>query len=291
MKYIPVIPWIDKDTLLHLRLPFSFFLMPVFLFALSQAPVIQWPETVLAFLILHLLVFPSSNGYNSYQDKDTTSIGLLKNPPPVSRRLFYSTLAMDILAVFAGLAVSFLFSCLVLTFILVSRAYSYRGIRLKRFPVTAFLIVSLFQGGFVFLMSVTAITDSAALPALSGNIIYGMAISSLFIGSIYPLTQIYQHEADKRDGVITISYKLGYLGTFIFSSLLFLIATVFIYLLFNEAGRSGYFSIFMVMMFPVIITMVWWFIKVMQNTSGASYSNTMKMNVVTSACMNLYFYF
>jgi hypothetical protein len=45
-----------------------------------------------------------------------------------------------------------------------------------------------------------------------------MSVASLFIGSVYPLTQIYQHEADKKDGVTTISYKLGYVGTFFFLS-------------------------------------------------------------------------
>jgi len=38
-------------------LPFSFFLMPVFLFALSQASSINWQTTAIAFVILHLFVF------------------------------------------------------------------------------------------------------------------------------------------------------------------------------------------------------------------------------------------
>ena len=89
MKNLNVLSWFDKDTVKHLRLPFSLYLMPVFLFALSQADSINWPATLLSFLILHVLIFPSSNGYNSYQDRDETSIGGLKYPPKVSRNLFY----------------------------------------------------------------------------------------------------------------------------------------------------------------------------------------------------------
>jgi len=46
-----------------------------------------------------------------------------------------------------------------------------------------------------------------------------MSTSGYFIGSIYLLTQIYQHEADKNDGVISLSYNPGYIGAFIFSSI------------------------------------------------------------------------
>src|SRR5512133_3079821 len=94
------------NTVKHLRLPFSFFLMPVFLFALSQANTINWRTTAIAFVILHLFVFTSSNEYNSYQDGDTGSIGGLKHPPKVSRNLYNVTLLMDILAVLSGLLIS-----------------------------------------------------------------------------------------------------------------------------------------------------------------------------------------
>src|ERR1700749_4702013 len=69
MPNINIISWFDKSTIKHLRLHFSYHLMPVFLFALSQSNGINWNHTIIAFLILHLLIYPSSNGYNSYQDK------------------------------------------------------------------------------------------------------------------------------------------------------------------------------------------------------------------------------
>src|ERR1035437_10788033 len=120
MKNVYIISWFDKNTVKHLRLLFSFFLMPVFLFALSQANTINWQTTILAFVILHLLIFPSSNGYNSYQDRDETSIGGLKHPPKVSENLFYATLLFDLIGVLSALFVSVYFSLFVLVFVLMS---------------------------------------------------------------------------------------------------------------------------------------------------------------------------
>lgn len=261
------------------------------MFALSSASSIYWEQAIVAFLILHLLIFPSSNGYNSYQDQDTSSIGGLKNPPPISVKLYYTTLFLDILALAASVFISFLFALFVLSFVLISRAYSYRHIRLKRYPILGFVTVSIFQGAIVYLMSIIAIENHRNLDFISYEILLAMIISTLFLGSVYPLTQIYQHEADKSDGVITISYKLGYIGTFIFSALLFLLATLCVFLYFFMAGKVELFFLFQVITLPIIIWFLVWFIKVVQNRKQASYENAMRMNTVTSVCMNIYFLF
>src|SRR3954464_4776885 len=147
-----LISWFDKDTVKHLRLPFSYHLMPVFLFALSQAPFPELRNVLISFILLHLLIYPSSNGYNSYQDKDETSIGGLKHPPKVSENLFYATLLLDIAGIALALLISVQFSLCVLIYVLISRAYSYRNLRLKKYALTGFLTVFLFQGAFTYLM-------------------------------------------------------------------------------------------------------------------------------------------
>ena len=281
--------WFDRSTVRHLRLPFSFFLLPVFLFALSQSDQINWSSTLLAFLILHGLVFPSSNGYNSYQDRDETSIGGLKYPPRVTENLYHATLLFDAVALLAGLLISVNFSLMVLIFILMSRAYSYRPIRLKKYPVIGFLTVFIFQGGFVYLMSLTAISGANWKILFSESSLICMGISSLFIGSIYPLTQIYQHQADKNDGVISLSYKLGYTGTFLFSGLLFSLAIILLFYYFNLKQQSIPLIIFLLMMLPVIYRLSVWFAKVRKDTLNADFENTMSMNMLTSSTMNLYF--
>jgi len=289
VKSIPILSWFDKSTVQHLRLPFSFFLMPVFLFALSQAATINWPTTAIAFVILHLFIFPSSNGYNSYQDRDETSIGGLKHPPKVSRNLFYATLLLDIIGVLAALLVSVYFSLFVLIFVIMSRAYSYRNVRLKKYAVMGFLTVFIFQGAFVYMMASSAITDFHIEKFFTLRNIICMCVASLFMGSIFPLTQIYQHEADKKDGVISISYKLGYTGTFLFSAILFSIATIFLFYYFNIKHQQIALVLFLVIMLPVITKLMIWFKKVRKDKVNANFENTMTMNLLTSTCMNLYF--
>ena len=289
MANLNPISWFDKNTVKHLRLPFSYHLMPVFLFALSQSSTINWPNTVIAFLILHLLIYPSSNGYNSYQDKDETSIGGLKHPPKVTEKLFYATLLLDAVGVLLSLLISFKFLVLVLLYVLISRAYSYRRLRLKKHAVIGFLTVFLFQGAFTYLMVASAVSDLSFLNFFTLQNVICMMVASLFIGSVYPLTQIYQHQADKKDGVTTISYKLGYVGTFIFSAIMFSIACALLLYYFELKDQLTAFALFFIVTLPVIVRLLYWFVKVYKDKSQANFENTMAMNLLASTCMNIYF--
>jgi 1,4-dihydroxy-2-naphthoate octaprenyltransferase len=284
-----IIVWFDKSTVKHLRLAFSYHLMPVFLFALSQTNSINWQSTAIAFVILHLFIYPSSNGYNSYQDRDETSIGGLKYPPKVTENLFYATLLLDTIGVLSALIISIYFSIFVLLYILISRAYSYRNLRLKKYAFTGFLTVMIFQGAFTYLMVSSATSDFSFASFFTSNNIICMTVSSLFIGSVYPLTQIYQHQADKKDGVNTISYKLGYIGTFIFSASFFLFATILLFYYFDLRHQRIAFVLFTLMMLPVILHLMYWFNAVSKSTTNANFENTMAMNLLASTCMNIYF--
>jgi 1,4-dihydroxy-2-naphthoate polyprenyltransferase len=284
-----IISWFDKSTVKHLRFPFSYHLMPVFLFALSQSININWIQTILTFLILHLIIYPSSNGYNSYQDKDESSIGGLKDPPKVSENLYYATIILDAFGVLMALLVSRWFAIFVVLYVIISRAYSYRGLRLKKYPITGFLTVFFFQGAFTYLMVSAGVTEFSAHHYFSvGNLIC-MSVASLFIGSVYPLTQIYQHQADKKDGVTTISYKLGYLGTFFFSAVMFTTAVLLLFYYFYFKEQQMAFILFNILMLPVVIKLILWFLKVRQNSANADFENTMNMNMIASTCMNIYF--
>jgi 1,4-dihydroxy-2-naphthoate octaprenyltransferase len=260
------------------------------MFALSPAELINWFDALLAFFILHFLVFPSSNGYNSYQDRDETSIGGLKHPPAVTINLYYTTLAFDVLALVLGLLISPVFSALIMAFIIMSRAYSYRGLRFKKYPVPAFIIVFVFQGGFIFLTSSLAITGKPIGELFQFSNIVCMIISSMFIGSVYPLTQIYQHESDKKDGVISLSYLLGYNGTFIFSGILFAIGTVLMTYYFWSSTMLFAIWLFLPFIFVMGFRMSTWFSKVRKDYRQANFRNTMSMNLISSASMNIYFF-
>jgi len=289
MPNLNIISYFDKSTVKHLRLPFSYHLMPVFLFALSQATNVNWQNTIISFFILHLIIYPSSNGYNSYQDKDETSIGGLKNPPKVSEKLFYATLLLDIVGVFCALFVSAYFSLFVMLYVLISRAYSYRKLRLKKYAVVGFLTVFLFQGAFTYLMVSSAVSTFSFDNYFNFDNLICMSVASLFIGSVYPLTQIYQHNADKKDGVTSISYKLGYVGTFVFSAIMFAIASALLFYYFDLKHQRITLFLFFIIMLPVVLRLFSWFDKVRKSTTNANFENTMTMNLLASSCMNIYF--
>ncbi len=89
----------------------------------------------------------------------------------------------------------------------------------------------IFQGAVTFFLVFHGADSNHTLkiPVIS------MLAASLLIGGFYPLTQIYQHEEDVRDGVKTISYKLGYTGTFIFTGIVYAFA-------FCNAGPAIFFK-------------------------------------------------
>jgi 1,4-dihydroxy-2-naphthoate polyprenyltransferase len=268
-----------------LRFHFSLFLLPVYLFALSQLPAIDRGSAFLVFFILHLLVYPSSNGYNSYMDRDETPIGGLKNPLQPTKQLYRLTIAMDILAVALGFFLSVYFAIGVLLYILASRAYSYRKIRLKKYPIPGFLTVFIFQGALVFFLCYHAIDRAHTLnvPLLPA------IISSFLIGALYPLTQVYQHEADKKDGVITISYLLGRRGTFVFSMICFLGATGLMYVLLHDKDEEQNFICFLLVMSPVVLFFLYWMQKQWKDAKAASFENSLRMNMLSTLCTSIFF--
>jgi 1,4-dihydroxy-2-naphthoate octaprenyltransferase len=276
---------LHRSTIQLLRFHFSLFLLPVYLFALSQLDKIDRVDAVIVFFILHVLVYPSSNGYNSYMDRDETPIGGLSKPLRPTKQLFYVTVIMDILAVGFSLTISIYFAAGVLLYILASRAYSYRGIRLKRFPLTGYVIVIIFQGAFTFFLSYhgSSVDKTLEIP------FWPVLASSLLIGGYYPLTQIYQHEEDLKDGVVTISYKLGKKGTFVFCGIVFALATAAMFFTFDERGQLQLFFIFAVCMLPMVLFFMGWMTKTWKDQSKADFKNSLRMNLLASGCTTICF--
>lgn len=278
---------IDKNTVKLLRIPFSYFLMPVFFFALSQATEIDWLKTIICFFVLHLFIYPASNGYNSYMDQDETSIGGLENPPKPTKQLFYVSVVFDIIGLSLSLFVSFSFFLSVLAYILASRAYSYKGIRLKKLPILGFLTVVFFQGAFTFWMVYSGVSKDVV--ELNSSMVAVLASCLFLIGGVYPLTQVYQHEADKASGDITISYILGIKGTFIFCAIMFAVSNGLLFYYFSAKQKMEHFILFQIFLLPVIVFFIRWFLKVYKDEKQASFKNTMRMNFIASTCMNLLF--
>jgi 1,4-dihydroxy-2-naphthoate polyprenyltransferase len=277
---------LQRSTIQLLRFHFSIFLLPVYLFGLSQVkPFIYWQPALMAFFILHVLVYPSSNGYNSYMDRDSGPIGGLSRPLQPTKQLFHVSIVMDILAVLLSLTLSLYFAIGILLYILASRAYSYRGIRLKKYPLAGYLVVVIFQGMLVFWLSYHAASGGHVLQAPG----WALLAAACIIGGSYPLTQVYQHEEDKADGVRTISYVLGKRGTFIFCASVFVLATISMFFLFNGQGSLKPFWIFILCTGPMVWFFLHWMQKVWKDEEHANFRNSLMMNVLASACTILCF--
>ncbi len=277
-----------KNAWLLLRIPFSVFLMPVFWFALSTTEHFEPGRAFLVFLIIHLLMYPASNGYNSYCDEDEGSVGGLERPPRVTGHLFVLVTLFDLLAAGTSLFLDPFFGGMVILYLLISKAYSYPGTRLKRFPVSGTAIVIFFQGAFTYWLIKTGL-GIAPSALLSGTDITFALTSSLFLLGSYPLTQIYQHQEDLNRGDVTLSALLGVRSTFLFSGIVFLAASgtlVYGFWLTRELWKMIPFLLFGL---PVIGYFLFWVRKGLRSPSHVNFHYTMRMNLISSLCLSAAF--
>jgi 1,4-dihydroxy-2-naphthoate polyprenyltransferase len=276
---------LHRSTIQLLRLPFSFFLMPVYWFALSMVPQVNLFKAILIFILLHLFLYPSSNGYNSYMDKDESSIGGIEHPMQPTKQLFYTTIVLDITAVLLSFIISVPFAIAFIIYIIFSRLYSYRKIRLKRFAVWGYLTVIINQGALTFWMVYNGANTNTTTPFP-----WIACIAAAFlIGGFYPITQVYQHEADARDGVQTISMLLGIRGTFVFCAIMYLIAFGLLFVHFQHTLQLVRFALLQIFFIPVLIYFFYWVIKVWKHRTAADFKHTMQMNWLAAGCTNLAF--
>jgi 1,4-dihydroxy-2-naphthoate octaprenyltransferase len=259
--------------------------MPVYWFALSQVVRPHIERALLIFFIIHILIYPSSNGFNSYMDRDEGSIGGVKNPLPPTRQLLWVSLIMDALALLLGLFISVMFTGATALYIVASRAYSARSIRLKKYPVVGYLTVIICQGAVIFFM-----VYHGCHPLLTLHVpVLGMISATLLIGGFYPLTQIYQHESDAKDGVRTISALLGIRGTFWFCSIMNVIALSVLAIYFLTSLEIKEFVLLSTCMLPVLVYFIMWAVQVWRDPFRADHRHTMKMNTIASWCTSIGF--
>lgn len=280
----------SRSSWLHLRVPFSFLLLPIFLFSLSVSPNFNGSRILWVFVILHFLLYPASNAFNSYFDKDEKSIGGLKNPPPVRKGLYFLALALDVLAILLGyIKINTTFAIMVFIYGLVSKAYSHPSIRLKKYAWTSWIITGLFQGLFTFLTCYVGVNNFTIDVALKWQIVLPGLLTSAMLWANYPLTQVYQHEEDTKRGDLTLSAKLGITGTFYFAASVFTLAIggFLFYLKFNFGETYAW--AFMLLLLPILSYFFYWFFLILREPQNADYRHTMRLSFLSAACLNVFF--
>ena len=245
---------------------------------------------VWSFIILHLFLYPASNGYNSYFDKDEKSIGGLKNPPPVKKGLYYVSLVLDGIAIVLGfIKIGMLFAAMLFIYGLVSKMYSHPLIRLKKYPIGGWLITGFFQGFFTFLMCYAGINNFNLETVLDVKVLIPAALSSIMLWGNYPMTQIYQHEEDAKHDDYTLSRMLGTRGTFFFVQAVFALAIIGFVLYFASDFGVRFSYDFLLALAPVLLFFTYWFYRVWHDESKANFRNTMWLSFISATCLNGFF--
>lgn len=277
---------ITRSSLLHLRLPFSYFLLPVYLLALLAAGPVDGLKAGLVFFVLHFLLYPAANGFNSYYDRDQESIGVLRHPPPVTRDLLWLSLALDAAALIVALGVGWPLVAGCLLYSVASKAYSWNRIRLKQFPFLSWMLVGCCQGPFTFLVVLVSVQKLSCV-ILPGSAIPA-AVSGLYVLGFFPLTQVYQHWEDSKRGVETISLRLGVRGTFCLSALFMAAAALIYYAYLHSFVGAGLALGFAASSIPALVYFVHWFLAVAKDEAKADYGRAMRMCVLASTGLNLF---
>ncbi|MBC7451125.1 MAG: prenyltransferase, partial [Cytophagales bacterium] len=97
---------------------------------------------------------------------------------------------------------------------------------------------------------------------------------------------VYQHQQDYKEGVITISYILGYTGTFVFAGIMFALTNVCYFLYFDSISKLSNFYLLQLFFLPIVLYYIYWFIQVVKTSTAANFKNTMRMNLIAAICMN-----
>jgi 1,4-dihydroxy-2-naphthoate octaprenyltransferase len=281
---------ISHSTLKHLRITFSFNLLPIFLFALAITPQsINWIDALVLFFCWHFFIYPASNGFNSYFDKDKESIAGIKYPPKVTKELYYFSIALDSIGILLALCIDLPTAISMLLYSLISKAYSHPSIRLKKRPIVSWIIVSVFQGYFVFCVTYWAIQDLPISILTTSMIQIPAFLTTMMLLSAYPITQVYQHKEDRERGDFTLSLRLGVLGTFHFTALGFVITALGYVSYFFYYHDSQTMLLYLILMVPLFMYYIFWYQKVIKSIDLADFEHTMKLNRLSALCLNAFF--
>lgn len=275
------------STLAHLRLPFSFFLLPIFLFGVQAAPGADVAKVWAAFVIIHFLLYPASQAYNTWYDRDEGPIGGLATPPPVHVSLIWTAWTLDVATLVASWFLGPVFFVAMVLYTLGSKLYSWKVTRLKKRPVAGWLGVGVVQGALTF---VAVVQGTGAPLAWTDPVLWaGAATAALFLWGVYPLTQIYQHEEDARHGDLTISRMAGLRGTFILSAVFLGGAVACFVTLFVLGSGWPKALLFLAILTPALVYFLWWAWSVWRDARHASFRRTMGMNLLASGLLNAFF--
>lgn len=227
------------------------------------------------FLNVHLLLFGGATAYNSYWDKDDGPIGGLQNPPPMSRWMWIASLVIQLIGFVLAIPMGGFYLLVYAMSMAFFWLYSSPVFRWKGRPVKSLIAIGLSTGFSSVLLGYLAAGNASFLP-----IIFIAALGvSLILLSLYPLSQVYQQEADRSRGDRTFAIHYGIKKVLLFFEIAFLSGLLLI------AGSIAFLHPPMGIIFGIIGATTGWVIRTKLKNLKAQeedYSQVMRIKYVAS---------
>lgn len=222
---------------LHLRLHYQFFILSGgYLLSALFIDEINWQQFWTQFLNVHVLLFGGATAYNSFWDKDEGPIGGLKSPPKMTKWMWIVSLAIQFIGLAWAYTIGINYSLIYLLSLVLFWLYSTPLARWKGKPLLSLVAIGISTGTNSFLLGYLAGGDNR-ITFSEDAIAFGVACIIL---SLYPASQIYQVEEDRKRGDVTFAMKYGLKTVRIFYSIMFLIgASTLSFFLYLEDAILG----------------------------------------------------
>jgi len=167
---------------------------------------LPWWRMLAAWVAWVVLLNGGTLAFNSAYDRDTEPVAYLACPPqPPGWLARAAVVAMGLGGLLGGLLVGPFFGLAVFACLVLSVLYSHPATRWKSRPGLDLMVNIIGYGAGTTIAGMIAVTGE--MPAASGW--WFTAGFGLLFGSFYPLTQIYQTDADRRRGDRTLTTALG----------------------------------------------------------------------------------
>jgi 1,4-dihydroxy-2-naphthoate octaprenyltransferase len=264
-----------------MRIPFSYFLLPVFLFSLAISPNVS-EKSARTFVIVH--VFYPARTATTATDKDERVLAALK--PSCEQGLYY-------LALYSWRSYDpWLRNDQLHIFFYAARVWT----GLKHTVTRGFVLsirdwmvaAGLFRT-FTLVMCYIGI-NKFSLENIKPSVLIPGGLCSLMLWANYPMTQVYQHEEDAKRGDETFSRMLGIRGTFYFVAGVFGLVTLGFVIYFNAFFSFKYALLFLAALSPVVLYFSYWFLITLRDETKVDYGHTMWLNFISATSLNCFFY-
>lgn len=232
------------------------------------------------FLIVHLLLFGGATVYNSYWDKDEGPIGGLRHPPPLAPWTHRASIGMQCAGLLLSLNMGLLYVLFFMASMLFFWLYSHPVYRWKGHPFLSLAAIGISTGTNSVIMGYLA-----AGSEWSNLVLIPAAGTALIMLSLYPVSQVYQVDEDKKRGDRTFAVAFGNAGVYRFFLTAFTLGTLLV-----SAGFHFFLPELVTVFIPVAVVaggVTAGFLRPSADT-GQGYHRVMRIKYVMSSLFVLF---